>query len=344
MFRNKLEKRVAAVSLLIGVVAGSYQYLPDINKLAFGNDSIVWEDQSIDEKALANTPPLEGIINLVVPSKNASLEEWSRYLDVLDRLEASHKLYGSSNSSKLGALYAQIALEKPVVIYQRMNNKSFDLRKVENLLAAGLLPDWYDHVSNLDELLFKNVAFTLSYVASHGSVNAQKRIAQAFFTLSEAARPKDISLEVVAYAYPSMTAQQKSNVMPLLKSPKFKYDPRDVSKLLYLNAFNKSDLIDLIKDQAYSNKSMSSYMSDATLLGDISYIKTFVNDAADNDKQPTNFYCSACTLAISTEGLIGEPLLQAVSQGRLKITPQNGLNGEVAVLTKGKPTMEWSHE
>ena len=85
-------------------------------------------------------------------------------------------------------------------------------------------------------------------------------------------------------------------------------------------------------------------MSDATLLGDISYIRTFVNDADDNDKQPTNFYCSTCTLAISTEGLIGEPLLHAVSQGRLKITPQNGLNGEVALLTKGKPTMEWSHE
>jgi hypothetical protein len=344
VFRNKLEKRVAAISLLIGVVAGSYQYLPDINRLAFGNNNAVWEDTEIDAKALASTPPLEGIINLATPLKGSSLEEWSNYLDTLDQLEGSHELFGRSNASKLGALYAQVALEKPEVIYQRLNNKSFDLRKAANLLEAGLLSDWYENVNNPDVLLLENINFTLSYVASQGAERAKKQIIQAFFNMSIATRSKVIQLEVIAYAYPSMSTQQQNRVMPLLKSPQFKYDPRDVTNLVYLNAFNKSDLIDLIKDQAYSNKSMSSYMSDATLLGDISYIRTFVNDADDNDKQPTNFYCSTCTLAISTEGLIGEPLLHAVSQGRLKITPQNGLNGEVALLTKGKPTMEWSHE
>jgi hypothetical protein len=344
VFKNKLEKIVALVSLLVGVLAGSYQYLPDIKKLAFGNNNLVWEDAPLDAKALASTPPLEGILNLKIPTNSDSLEQWSRYLDELDQLEKSHNLFGSAHTTKLGSLYAQIALEKPLVIYQRINSKSFNIRKAANLLEAGLLTDWYAHVDNPDELLLKHVAFTLSYVANEGAENAKKKIAQAFLAMSDAARSQEINLETIAYAYPAMSSQQQKNIIPLLKSPLFKYDPRDVIKLRYLNVFKQEELIALIKDRAYSNKSMSSYMGHATLLGDISYIKTYVNDAHDNAKQPTNFYCSACTLAISTEGLIGQPLLHAVSQGRLKITPQNGLNDEVAILTKGKATMEWSHE
>lgn len=344
MFANKLEMNVALISLIVGVVAGSYQYLPDINKLAFDGNTAVWEDGALDEKALENTAALETIINLNIPSNGASLDEWRRHLETLDQLGKSNKLFGSSNTSNLGALYAQVALEKPEAIYNRLNDRSFNVRKAGNLLEAGLLPDWYEYVDNPDALLLKNVAFILSYATSQGAENAKRRVAQAFFAASLSERSQKIELEALAYAYPAMTLQQQESIVPLLKSSKFKYDPRDVINLSHLNAFSPEDLISLIKHQAYSSKSMSSYMSDAALLGDISYIRTFADDADDNDKQPTNFYCSGCSLAISTEGLIGEPLLNAVSQGRLKITPQRGLNGEVAILTQGQPAMEWSHE
>jgi hypothetical protein len=344
MFKSKLEKRLALTSLLVGMIVGSYQYLPDINKLAVDSSPVVWEDGAIDAKALASTPPLEAILNLKIPSSSASLDEWESHLDALDLLEKSHKLFGRSNRSNLGSLYAQVALEKPEIIYERLNNKNFNINKAASLLEAGLLVDWYEHVDNTDELLLENVIFTLSYAASQGQSNAKKRVAQAFFTMSKAAKPQTVRLETIAYAYPAMTIQQQKNIIPLLKSSKFKYDPRDVAKLVYLNVFKPEDLIGLIKDKAYSQKSMSSYMSDATLLGDISYIRTFANDAHNNDKQPTNFYCSACTLVISTDGLIGEPLLQAVSENRLKISPQNGLNGEVAILSQGQPTVQYYYE
>ncbi len=336
MFKNKLEKKVALIALLLGTVAGSYQYLPDIDKLASGSNSAIWEDAEVDTKALANTPPLEAILNLRIPSSSASIDAWGSHLDALDRLEGSHKLFGRSHNSKLGAFYAQVALEKPEAIYQRLNNENFNVRRAANLIEAGLLTDWYKHVENIDQLMIKDEAFILSYAAIHGVEDTRKRIAQSFLPVNFSTRPQKVMLESLAYAYPAMTIEQQKNIIPLLKGPQFKYDPRDVINLRYLNVFKNEDLVQLIKSQAYSNKSMSSYMSDATLLGDTSYIRTFVNDVKDNAKQPTNFYCGVCSLAISTDGLIGSPLLSAASQGRLKITPIDGLHGEVVTLTQGQ--------
>lgn len=344
MLRNRLEKRVAVISLLLGMVVGSYQYLPDINKIAFGSKVVAWETGRLDEKALANTPPLEGVLTLSIPNADASVEVWSRYLDDLNRLEASHTLFGSANHSKLGALYAQVALEKPEVIYQRLSHSGFDLGRAANLLQAGLLSDWYKHVKNPNNLLLSNEVFLLSYISNYGEESAREAIAEAFFRLSTSIFSTRIDLAVIAYAYPGMSDQQKNEVMTLLNNTQIKYDPRDVKKLIYLNAFENTDLIGLIKNQAYSNKSMSSYMGHAALLGGSSYLNTFLKDMVDNDNQPTNFYCAACILALSTEGLVGQPLLDTRSQGRLKITPENGLDGEVAILSKGKPVMEWSHE
>lgn len=344
MLRNRLEKNVVVISLLVGLMAGCYQYVPDIKQLAFGEEDVVWQDNKLDQKALASTPPLEGILNLSIPVADAGLDEWSRYLDELNQLEASNELFGSSNHSKLGALYAYVALEKPEVIYQRLSRSAFDLGKTANLLQAGLLHDWYEYVVNPDDLLLSNEVFLLSFIAKYGQAAAQKAITQAFFNLSSSILPARIDPGVIAYAYPAMAEQQKKGVITLMKNPQVRYDPRDVIKLMYLNALDKADLVELIENQAYSNKSMSSYMGHAALLGGSSYLNTFLKDMVDNDKQPTNFYCAACTLALSTEGLVGQPLLDTRSQGRLKITPENGFDGEVAILSKGKPVMEWSHE
>ncbi len=344
MLRNRLEKNVAVISLLLGLMAGCYQYVPDIRQLAFGEEEVVWQDGQLDQKALAATPPLEGILNLSIPIADAGVEEWSRYLDELNQLEASHDLFGSSSHSKLGALYAQVALEKPEAIYQRLSQSAFDIRRAANLLQAGLLHDWYEYVVNPNDLLLSNEVFLLSYIARYGQAAAQKTIAEAFFNLSTSILPVRIDPSVIAYAYPAMTEQQKKGVMTLMKNPQVRYDPRDVIKLMYLNAFDKADLIELIENQAYSNKSMSSYMGHAALLGGSSYLNTFLKDVVDNDNQPTNFYCAACILALTTDGLVGQPLLETKSQGRLKTTPENGLDGEIAILSKGKPVMEWSYE
>ena len=138
MLRNRLEKNVVVISLLVGLMAGCYQYVPDIKQLAFGEEEVVWQDNKFDQKALASTPPLEGILNLSIPVADAGLDEWSRFLDELNQLEASNELFGSSNHSKLGALYAHVALEKPEAIYQRLSRSAFDLGKTANLLQAGL--------------------------------------------------------------------------------------------------------------------------------------------------------------------------------------------------------------
>ena len=45
-------------------------------------------------------------------------------------------------------------------------------------------------------------------------------------------------------------------------------------------------------------------------------MKQFISDAQDNDKQPTNFYCAGCSLALVSDGLVGSPLIWAVQEGK----------------------------
>ena len=74
MLRNRLEKRVAVISLLLGLVAGSYQYLPDINKIAFGSKVADWELGRLDEKALAKKLEERAKINAARAEREAKKE------------------------------------------------------------------------------------------------------------------------------------------------------------------------------------------------------------------------------------------------------------------------------
>ena len=64
-------------------------------------------------------------------------------------------------------------------------------------------------------------------------------------------------------------------------------------------------LLALIVEHAYGERYMSSYMIDGALLGNEVYLRTMIADAADNAEQHTNFYCAACGLALTSDGLLG---------------------------------------
>lgn len=158
----------------------------------------------------------------------------------------------------------------------------------------------------------------ISLASATGDKVARREVGKALIKLTS--QNSKVNLNLVAYAYPGLTNQERDEIKDALLNGSLTYDPRSVASLTRLDWFSREELVSLIKKTAYPSRSMSSYMETALSLGDKSYLPPLLDDLKTNSKQPTNFYCSACYLAMHSEGLLGESLENAYISGSLTIS------------------------
>lgn len=319
----KLKFPLILLSLLLGVWFGAYPYWPDIYAhSASPAYTGAWEAGKIDNEILKNTPNIEQLLAVQPPSVDASAQAWTAFLNSLNSIKLGERFGNSGSTSPLLVWYAYVAKHHPESIYQAINGGNFDASKLNHLLMMGFLQDWDTHVEDKGQLLLANDQALLRFALSKGEQIARRATADTFFNMAKdpyRKEPRKINLENLRFAMGAMTAEEKTRAINALGQSYFQFDPRDVRQLLLVPGLNREELLSLIQQTAYPSKSMSSYMTTGALLGDIQYVHTLANDVRHNASQPTNFYCSACALALATDGLIGQPLYEAIGQQRLLV-------------------------
>ena len=312
-------------SFVLGTALGLSQYWSEITQVT-GRKNPPQTTTTIDAKVLQTMPNLDQIMALDIPKPGESPEVWEEFLISLEGLQLGERQYAWSHTSPLQAFYAYTAKHQPETIYKRMSDHATGYSLINNLLQLGFLPDWYTQVNNVDEWLLSNRGAVKSVAAQEGIAKAQQMTANAF--LSAPSRNIRVDLVHLRFASHALSDSQLDSVLQRLLNGDFKYDPRRVESLIGLRNIKDSVLVQLIKNQAYSSKSMSSYMTTATRLGDKEYVYTLARDVATNDGQPTNFYCSACALSLHTDGLIGNPLVRAVLRDEISV---NYINDQLII-------------
>jgi len=343
MHFNKSDLITAILASVVGAIGGIVLYFPDIQNNAFPNsDTVEWTTGAIDEQVLKDTANIKQLLALEPPRPGAPDDEWKRFILELDQVEMGKRYSNSGVTTPLLGWYAYIAKHHPTSIYNLLENNRKSYSLFNHLLQFGLLKDWADNMKNRDQILLRSTEALLSFSISRGEKKAQRDLADAFFNSAEnknnndgeyKLKPININLKNILFSMNAMTETEKKKVLPLLQSGLFKFDPRAVEHLTHLENMDSEGLLSLIKMYAYPSKSMSSYMTTGALLGEKKYVASMVEDVHDNAKQPTNFYCSACGLALATDGLIGQTLINVAAEDKLQIN--KSISGEF-ILSKTK--------
>ncbi len=327
----------------IGALFGIWQYIPtDTQQISTEKYSAVKSLSSavkseINQSALKDTALIEPLLTLTAPNKDASIQEWYEFALSFDDLNLGKRYGNYGQTTPMLAWYAYIAKHKPQAIYKLHNQGKLHSSKFEHLIRFGFLRYWDEYVNNVDELLISDSQAVLSMAYTRGEEHARKRVAQAFFKHGEnslgASSKVDLEFDNLLFAMKSMSNDDLQRVLPILQSGSYDIDPRDIIRLKLSPIFSEKDeiLSELIVKYAekpgYGSRMMSSYMVDAAILGEQKYIKAMIKDVEHNAEQPTNFYCAACGLALSTDGLIAFPLVNASRKGKIKISnnPDKGI-------------------
>ena len=332
----------AILATVVGAVGGFALYFSDIQNNAFPDSvSIEWDVGAIDEDVLKDTANIKHLLALDPPRPGAPDDEWARFMAALDQVEMGKRYSNSGVTTPLLGWYAYIAKHHPASIYNLLEKHRRGNSLFNHLIQFGFLKDWADKMKDRDRILLNSNEALLVYSISRGEAEAQRDVANAFFSYAGIKnnsdstyklKPLDINLKNIIFSMNAMTETEKQQVLPLLQSGIFKFDPRAVEHLVNLESMEHDGLLALIRMYAYPNKSMSSYMTTGALLGAKDYVTNMVEDVHDNAKQPTNFYCSACGLALTADGLIGQELVKAAANQQLQINKSK--NGEFILSKK----------
>jgi hypothetical protein len=322
---TKIDLIIIVLALLIGTICGGYQYRNDIlHSLSGENNPIVWEQLDIDKKVVENTTNIDAIMALNPPHADAPEEEWARFILQIKPIHPKNQR-GHTNLSPMLAWYAYIAKHNPASLYSLINNNKLSNSIFTHLLRSGLLTHWQQSITHTDKILLNNLDAIASIALTQGLENARQQVIDGFFKqLVENGDNKvsNINIDILRFALMGMDAAQQQQAIDSLLAGRFKYDPRRIMRLSPI-IDNESILLSLLQQQAYPSKSMSSYIQDGALWGAQEYIDTLISDVQDNAKQPMNFYCSVCGLALSSDGLLGQALIDASLQQSLHIQRNN---------------------
>lgn len=351
------------LALALGIAIGVYPFIGELlPKNAPEQHSQRWEtydyDQEKYQKALEASASFDTLLEITPPADNAPIEKWLAFMQQLDSTPLSKRHDNGGATTPLMAWYAYVAKHKPEALIQGFGEFGFHQSKLDVLIRYGLLANWDDYVGEPDNILLESRAALAAYTYRYGFSQAQTRYKQALFKKLQHmdVHRQRIDLANIPFIADSLSDNEVEKLSELLLNRPIIIDPRDIKLLTATGRFQRSDLLSLMRRHAYSQKMMSSYKLHGAQLGASEYIEDVIPDLTSNAKQPTNFYCSACVLAVLTDGLIGTPLLTAYNQGRVTVEPDG--DGEYLfkladhgqlltpaqgeILQKPNAYMEWS--
>jgi hypothetical protein len=316
--------------VVLGLLGGAGAHVVERSSPSPGDAAVAWKPGRLDESVSKKSGDIDAMLALEPPSRLASTEAWIEFARSLAKgiTSGDYPQYGYHTS--LIGWWVYVAEHRPDAIYVLHDQSVVDDERLTHLIEYGLVPDWAERVAGADRLILTDGTALLDFGVTHGIEAARRRFIDAFFShrveQGHRGNPLRLSLENLRFALSGMSDSEIAEVVPRLTSGLFELDPRNVTRLLLDErlAGREQELLALIREHAYTERSMSSYLTDGALLGHGDYVRELLRDVADNAKQPTNFYCSACGLALTSDGLLGSGLLDVLQSGRAIAIQQEG--------------------
>ena len=290
-----------------------------------------WTLNTLNNEVYEKFLSIEQLLALSPPDPETGKDsDWYKFAMQLRNVSLPRR-HSRIVTSPLLIWYVYIAKYSPDTIYTLFNDRQLDFDTFSHLVQFGFLEDWWKHVHFFESLLLYREKALMSLAISIGEAEAKQYYIRAFFDKLNKSSTRisqknsmnyssEIRINNLLFAYPDMTALQKQQAKAALMNRVFAIDPRHVERLKYASGWNMTDkeLLSLIKLNEYreERRMMSSFFTEGAKYGDKKYFEMLLNDAELNDSQPNNFYCSACALAILSDGLVGTTLLKRLKSYR----------------------------
>ena len=277
-----------------------------------------WNLGVLNTKVLDKFPDIDAILQLSPPDPlDSNDQDWYKFaIQLIDTPTA--KRHRSIYISPLLIWYVYIAKHNPKTIYDLFNNDQLSIAAYGHLIQFGFLDDWWEHTDEFNSLIMENGEALLSIIFSEGEAEARMIYIRSFFEIVKTQKTFRIDVDNFVFALEAMNQAQKRDALDLFKIKKITIDPRHVELLTQTEHWQISDhdILSLIQINSFkhSDRMMSSYFTGAAKYGDDKYFNLLLNDAPHNDSQPKNFYCSACALALISDGVLGTPLIEQVNK------------------------------
>ena len=270
-----------------------------------------------DQSAIKQYADIDAMLALQSPPKEATMSEWLAFAYSLDEIDLG-KGKNKQNNTPLLAWYVYIAKHRPEVIYSLLSEGLINSNRVNHLIEFGLLPDWHESIENPDQYLLSSSHGFTDLVQRIGAESTQRMFIKAFF--SEETSGRYLAISNLIYSMPAMTEEERARILSQMDEGGF------IVNLAQLNALAADPFF---QDRTYSmlnflnqtkhgqpNKkpSMRSNFLLAAQLGGFEHVLKLIDDIETNAEQPVNFYCAACILAVTSDGLLGKPLVEAKRQ------------------------------
>ncbi|MDJ0848639.1 MAG: hypothetical protein QNK04_09700 [Myxococcota bacterium] len=297
--------------ILLGLMGGAAARLADTARPGVQQTTAVWELGELDETVFEETADIDALLALVPPEPGDPTGRWVEFGRAVRATDTGTRDRGERLTTPVLVWYAHIAKHEPEAIYRLHDEGVVTESHLGQLLEFGLAPDWHDRIRDADALILTSSEALSSLAVQKGAEHARRRFVDAFFAPRQ--RKIQLDLEGLRFALPAMTDAEIERVVPHLERGPYRLDPRRLRRLLQSDRLEGAEgaLLSLIAEHAYPSRSMSSYFVDGALLGNVEYVDELISDLADNARQPTNFYCAACGLALTSDGLLGSALLRA---------------------------------
>jgi hypothetical protein len=311
--------------ILLGLMGGAAARLVDDARPSAEGEPVEWALGELDPKVLEETADIDAILALKPPKPGDPVEHWMAFGRAVNAVDTGSRYSKSGQTTPMLGWYAYLAKHHPEAVYRLYNEGVVTGDHLGHLFEVGLAPGWDEYVQDVDKLLLSERAALANLAVAKGVEYAQRRVIDAFFARSDLRI--QLQLESLRFALPAMTDDEVERFIPHLRNSLYRPDPRRFRGMLQSDRFagREGELLSLIVEYAYSSRSMSSYLVDGALLGNSHYVHELLSDLSDNAKQPTNFYCAACGLALATDGVIGSALLQAIGNGQPLAVSHDGV-------------------
>lgn len=317
-----LSTRTTLIFILLGAFAGtSFQLVVSGAKTtAPVQQATITPPQA---EMLAAAPPASVTIdNLTPPPPGASRAQWLSFAHQVSGTKTGSRHDNRDYTSPLLPWYVYIARQSPEAIYSLYQDRTINKRILGHLIQFGLLPEWYQQLPDARKLLLNEPAALINLAVHHSSAFAREELISLLREYES--QMGSISAGTLLFAISGMQDHELESILSQLQNGTMRIDPRSLRHLMLEPRLENrdSDVLAIMRTQekggynSGKSRSMSSYFLHGAELGAADYVEKLIHDAKDNNDQPTNFYCAACSLALVSEGLVGADLIDAVTAGK----------------------------
>ena len=274
-----------------------------------------------DANVESRLPDLEAILDISIPSANANDAEWLEFHNNVESISRDWTGSKVRFDSPLMGFLAYLAKHNPRLTMTLVDEGVIDLTAFDLLVQMGLLQNWDELPASPDTVLLSSRIGLLRLGINHGIDHAMRQAADAFLRLSKDDRKAEVSLVNLRFALEAMTDAQRASILQMLESNEISFFLGDIRQLK--DVYPDRDLLALIELKDPGRRQYAYHHIDAALIGNIESIEiilaSFRRSIQSGGRDSSIGYCTICALALSSDGLLGQPLVDAALAGATRV-------------------------